>query len=162
MSNKKILIVHYSLQGHTKEIASNIKELTGGDIFEIELEKPYNLATAYTVGLVHAKKGTAPTLKNHLANINDYDAIFIGSPIWWYTISPPILSFIEEYNLENKIIIPFCTHAGNFGDYFEKFNSKCSRSKVLKGNDFHNKESKDKKELKSKVENWVLEVLSNS
>lgn len=161
MNNKKILIVHYSLQGHTKEIASNIKELTGGDIFEIELEKPYSLATAYTVGLVHAKKGVTPTLKNHVTNIDDYDAIFIGSPIWWYTISPPILSFIEEYNLDNKTIIPFCTHAGNFGDYFEKFNNKCSTSKILKGNDFHNRGSKDKKELSIKVEEWITEVLNN-
>lgn len=155
---KNILIVYYSLQGHTKEVSNIIKDITGGDIFEIELEKPYNLFTSYTIGVVHTRTGHTPSFKNHLSNLKDYDTIFIGSPIWCFTFAPPITSFLKEYNLENKTIVPFCTHGGNPGNFFEKIESMCPNSKVLKGIDFPNSKSKNPDDLKHLIGNWLHEI----
>lgn len=155
---KNILIAYYSLQGHTQEISNMIRTATGGDIFEIELKKPYNLATAYTIGLIHARNGHEPSLKKQVPNIEAYDVIFIGSPIWWYTFVSPIKSFLKENNLENKTVVPFCTHAGDYGDFFEKFKKLCQNSKIMKGKDFHNSKSKDRNALENEIEKWVREI----
>lgn len=156
---KNILIAYYSLQGHTREISNVIQEFTEGDIFEVELERPYNLFTSYTIGLMHARSGHTPSLKNHVSNIEDYDVIFVGSPIWWFTAAPPIISFLKEHNLENKIVVPFCTHGGNPGNFFEKFKSMCPNSKVTKGKDFHNSESIDQNTLRNTIKKWIHEII---
>lgn len=158
---KNILIAYYSLQGHTQEISNMIQKATGGDIFEIELNKPYNLATAYTIGLMHARSGHEPSLKNKVFNIDDYDVIFIGSPIWWYTFAPPIKTFLKENNLENKIVVPFCTHAGNYGDFFEKFKRLYPSLKVMKGRDFHNSMAKNQIAVENEIQQWVHEIFSS-
>lgn len=156
---KKILIAYYSLQGHTREISNMIQRVTGGDIFEIELKKPYSLVTSYTIGLMHTRSGYEPSLKKQVLSLEDYDVIFIGSPIWWFTFAPPIMSFLKENNLENKTVVPFCTHAGNYGDFFEKFKKLCPNSKVMKGSDFHNSKSKDQNALENEIERWVHEFI---
>lgn len=155
---KKVLIAYYSLQGHTRDISNMIQRRTCGDIFEMELEKPYNLFSSYTIGVMHTRSGYEPSLKKKVPNLQDYDAIFIGSPIWAYTFAPPIKTFIKENNLENKIVIPFCTHAGNYGDFFENINKLCPNSKVVKGRDFHNKKSKNQDALENEIEKWIYEI----
>lgn len=160
MNNKKILIVYYSLQSNTSKIANIIHEVTEGDIFEIKLEKPYNLATSATIGLMHTRNGHTPALKNHVVDIEAYDVIFVGSPIWWYTATPPIMSFLKEYNLENKTVIPFCTHGGNYGDFFTKIKNHCPNSIIIEDSDFTNIKTKNQDELKKRVERFVYKSLS--
>ncbi|WP_238883858.1 flavodoxin [Clostridium sp. YIM B02551] len=157
--NKKVLVIYYSLQGHTKEVSNLIKDAIGADTFELELEKPYNLVTATTLGSRHTKKDFTPTLKKHVDNIEDYDVIFVGSPIWWYTLTPPVLTFLKEHNLENKTVVPFCTHAGNHGSFFEKFKNNCKGTNIKESKDFHSSKLKDKESLKSEVEEWVQTIL---
>ncbi|GFP74486.1 flavodoxin [Clostridium fungisolvens] len=155
MDNKKILIVYYSLQGNTRQVAESIHKTISSDIFEIELEKSYNVASAATLGLMHIKSGHTPQLKRHIENIEKYDIIFIGSPIWWYTIAPPIASFLKEYNLQNKTVIPFCTHKGDFGDFYKKFNEYCSNAKIIDGGDFHNNQLKDESVKKNSIREFI-------
>lgn len=52
-------------------------------------------------------------LTSHIENLEDYDAIFIGYPVWWYTLPQVMLSFFDEYNFSGKVIVPFCTHYGS-------------------------------------------------
>lgn len=111
---KKILIAYFSRSGNTKAIANHIKELTGGDLFEIQTAKPY--PSDYHACTEAAKKekndNARPELKEKVKDMDSYDIIFVGYPNWWGSMPMPILTFLESYKLDGKIVIPFCTHGG--------------------------------------------------
>ena len=155
MDGKKILVAYYSLQGNTREAAKIIQNVTGGDLFEIELKKPYSMASAMTFGLVHAKTNHKPELKSRVTNLHDYDIVFIGSSVWGYTITSPIKSFLGNHNLEGKTVAPFCTHRGNAGKYFEKFAESCVCAEIIKGKDFFNVKGGNQDTFRKEVEDWV-------
>ena len=112
--NAKILVAYYSYSGNTKEVAEAIHEKIGGDLFEIKTEGSY--PEEYRPMTVQAKKeiesGYRPKLTSKIADIAQYDIIFLGSPNWWGTITPQVSSFLENYDLSGKNIIPFITHGG--------------------------------------------------
>lgn len=114
-SSKKILTVYFSRTGNTEQIAKQIHGLVGGDIFEVRPATPY--PGDYDATTVQAKKEKEakynPPLTANMDNLQTYDVIFIGYPVWWRSIPPPIRTFLVENNLAGKTIIPFCTHAGS-------------------------------------------------
>lgn len=114
IENKKILVAYYSYSGNTKTVAEAIHQKVGGDIFEIKTEGTY--PDAYRPMTEQAKKeiqdGYRPKLTTSVANIAQYDVVFLGSPNWWGTITPQVSSFIETYSLSGKKVIPFITHGG--------------------------------------------------
>ncbi len=114
MEGKKVLVAYYSHTGNTKEVAEVIAEKTGGDLFEIKTEAIY--PDEYKPMTEQAKKeineGYRPKLTTNVENIAQYDVVFIGSPNWWGTITPSVSSFIANYDLSGKKIIPFITHGG--------------------------------------------------
>lgn len=111
---KKVLIAYYSWSGNTKEVAEAIHEKIGGDLFRIETVQSY--PEEYRATTAQAKKeindGFRPELKDKVADIEQYDVIFLGSPNWWGTIAPAVSSFLTSYKLEGKQVIPFITHGG--------------------------------------------------
>lgn len=111
---ENVLIVYFSWGGNTKGIAEQIQEKLDADIFEITLVHPYS--DDYNTVLEQAQKDqneqARPEIDNHIENIDDYDTIILGYPNWWASIPMPIASFLEEYDLTNKTIIPFCSHGG--------------------------------------------------
>lgn len=115
MANEnKILIAYYSYSGNTKQVAEAIQKETGGSLFEIKAATAY--PTDYHQMSEQAKKeieqGVRPPLTEQVANINEYDVIFVGSPCWWGTITPQVSSFLESSQLTGKTVIPFITHGG--------------------------------------------------
>lgn len=120
VSGKKILVAYFSWGGTTKRLAEEIASLTGGDLFSIETVTPY--PTDYTpcteVAKEELEKGIRPPLKDVVKNMDDYDIVFVGCPVWWHTAPMAIWSFLEskEYNLKGKIIVPFCTYAATYRD----------------------------------------------
>lgn len=98
--------------GNVSQMATWIQERTGGDIFPIVTTEPY--PSDYNECLDRAADEKAenarPKLVGRVENIEDYDVIFLGFPNWWYTAPMAIFSFIEEYDLSEKTIIPFCAH----------------------------------------------------
>ena len=98
--------------GNTARLARWIQEYVGGDLFPIVVTEPY--PDDYNECLDRAAdekvENARPELTNYLDNIDDYDIIFIGFPNWRYTAPMAIFSFIEEYDLSDKTIVPFCTH----------------------------------------------------
>ncbi|MCX7711828.1 MAG: hypothetical protein N2484_18450 [Clostridia bacterium] len=154
----KVLIVYYSLTGSTREIAGNIKDMTGGDIFEIQPEEDYHRPDVEEIGKKQVKEGYKPKLKNSVANIESYDTIFVGSPVWWFSVSPPVMSFLSQYDLKGKKIVPFCTCVSNYGDFFKQFEKAAEGAKVLNGRDFKSPEFKEKDKVKTKIETWLKEI----
>lgn len=111
-AEKRTLIVFYSYSGNTKKVAEQLKSLTNADIVELELETPYS--TTESELREQLKKETAdnilPTLKTTVPNLNQYNVILLGSPIWGGTIARPVMSFLKNNNLSGKVIAPFATY----------------------------------------------------
>jgi len=156
--SKKILVVYFSHSGNTKEIANQIKELTGGDIFEIQPAKAY--PSDYQACVDQAKKeinaNYKPTLKTKLKNISSYDMIFVGSPCWWATMAPPVATFLSSYDFTRKTIVPFMTHEGSrMGRYASDIKKLCPKAKILEGLPVR---GSNVKEAKGNVNKWLREI----
>ena len=154
----KILIVYYTLQGNARRVANAIQTQTDGNLFEIELVKPYSLASSFVKGILHTRKGFGPALKTRVENLHEYDTVFIGSPVWAYTLSSPMVSFLNEHDLSGKTVIPFVTHDGNPGKYFEKFAEKCPNADLSKKMEFVKPKKKTDDELKQEVNGWLSQL----
>lgn len=98
--------------GNTAKMAQEIQEYAGGDLFPIVVFEPYpdNYDECLDRAADEKAKNARPTLADHLYNMDDYDVVFLGFPNWWYTAPMAVFSFIEEYDLSGKTIIPFCAH----------------------------------------------------
>ena len=113
--SNKILIVYFSRTGNTEQIAKQIHSLVGGDIVQVQPKTPY--PEDYNATTTQAKKEKEvkynPPIEANINNLQAYDVIFVGYPVWWRSIPPPIRTFLVDNDLAGKIIIPFCTHAGS-------------------------------------------------
>ena len=112
--NSKILVAYFSAQGHTQAVAERIVELTGADIYRIEAAEPYAENPYYDSDRIQneAYNNLRPGVANLPASekIAQYDMIFVGSPCWWHQPAMVVCTFLEAYDLKNKIIIPFFTY----------------------------------------------------
>ena len=98
--------------GNTAQVASYIQEYLGGDLFPIVVQDLYpdNYDKCLDRAAEEKAKKSRPELKNSLENMDDYDIIFLGFPNWWSSAPMPVFSFIEQYDLSGKTIVPFCCH----------------------------------------------------
>ncbi len=132
LENKKILVAYFSWSGNTKSIAEKIHAKTGGDIFRIEPVTPYPKdynETAYGIAKEQKDKNINPPIKN--TDISSYDTIFVGTPAWWYTMAPPVKTFLTDNNFEGKTIIPFITHGGGGGYTIDKDMEKLAKGSIV-------------------------------
>lgn len=110
----KILIAYYSWSGNTRFAAEQIRELTGGTLFEIKPVKAY--PRDYDACVALARKECREEARSELAakveDITRYDVIFVGTPNWWSTMAPPVRSFLASGDFSGRRIIPFVTHGG--------------------------------------------------
>ena len=121
LMDKKVLVAYFSWSGNTKSVAEKIHSQVGGDIFRIEPVTPYPSdynETAYGIAKEQKDKGIHPPIKN--TDVSSYDVIFVGTPAWWYTMAPPVMTFLSENNFEGKTIVPFVTHGGGGGYTIDK------------------------------------------
>lgn len=133
---RKVLIAYYSRSGNTREIATQIQAVVGGDIVELETVTPY--PNEYSAVTKQAKEelqqGVKPALKTKIADFASYDVIFVGSPNWWNTIASPVRTFLSEYDFAEKTIAPFITHEGSgLGVSVEDIKKLCPKATVLDG-----------------------------
>ena len=164
----KILIVYLSRTSNTKAIAEIIHENVGGTLVALELEKPYPQnyqATAQQV-IRENETGFLPPLKTTIENMEKYDLVFVGFPTWGMKLPPPMKSFLMQYNLSGKTVIPFNTNAGyGIGSSFETVKELCKNSKVLEGFTMTGGVERDgvylvikdekRKEAERKVRDWL-------
>lgn len=136
MSDQKVLIVYLSRTNNTKVVAEIIQRNVGGTLVQLDLENPYPENYQQTVQQVvqENEKGYLPLLKTRIDNIEKYNVVFIGFPTWDMQLPPPIKSFLHQYDLSGKEIIPFNTNAGyGAGTGFQTIKELCSNSKVEEG-----------------------------
>ncbi len=110
-SDKKVLVAYFSYSGTTKNIANAISEKTGGDLFEITPQEDYSNVYMESNGEIRGNE--RPALTDTVKNMEEYDIVFVGYPVWWHATPAPINTFLESYDLTGKLIIPFCTSGGS-------------------------------------------------
>ena len=115
--SSNVLVAYYSWSGHGQQMANWVAEETGGDLFRIVPEVSYgeDFDTVANRAQTELNEGTRPALSAHIDSeiMAKYDTIYLGFPIWWYDLPTPVWSFLEEYDLSGKTIIPFFSHAGS-------------------------------------------------
>ncbi len=110
----KILVAYFSAQGHTQAVAERIVKLTGADVYRIEAAEPY-AANPYDDS-DRIQNEAYNDLRPGVANLPDaetiaqYETIFVGSPCWWHQPAMVVCTFLEAYDLKDKVIIPFFTY----------------------------------------------------
>lgn len=111
----KKLVAYFSASGVTAKLAKRLADAVDADIFEIKPEKPYTTADLDWTNkksrssVEMSDKSFRPAIAEKLDNIADYDTIYVGFPIWWYVAPTIINTFLEQYDLTGKTIIPFAT-----------------------------------------------------
>ncbi|MEL7622686.1 MAG: flavodoxin [Clostridiales bacterium] len=132
----KTLIVYYSLFQNTENLALEIAIQTGGTLRELIPDQVYSFDynTASKEVRNQISRGYCPKLISGSESIDDYKTIFIGTPNWFKTIAPPVLSFLRQHDFKGKTIAPFCTHGGGgFGQIENDIAKECPKAIVLPG-----------------------------
>lgn len=118
-SNTKILVAYFSCTGTTKSVAKNISDSLDATLFEIKPKEPYTSEDLNyndensRVSIEHNDKNAKVDISNSVSNMNEYDIVFIGYPIWWDKAPKIINTFLESYDFSGKTIVPFCTSASS-------------------------------------------------
>ena len=152
----KILVAYYSNSGNTEAMAKEIQNQTGADIFEITRESEYS--NMYEEAKAEIDNNERPEVANMPENLDEYDIIFIGYPIWWDTTPAMINTFLENYDLSNKTIIPFCTSSSDgIEGSMESIEKSTSNANILEGlrlsgGSANNQSGKDE------ITNWLKEL----
>ena len=134
----KNLVLYFSVYGSSEKVAKEIALQTNSALIEIIPAIPYDSDRNHYNALArYAKRehdeNQRPAIKNHLP-IDEYDTIFIGYPMWWYTFPMIIYTLFEQYDFSGKTIIPFNTHMGSGdGGTYKTVKELCPNSKVLPG-----------------------------
>lgn len=141
MSRK--LVAYFSASGVTAKVAEKLSEAIGADLYAIEPEVPYTKAdldwmdkkSRSTIEMNNP--ASRPAIAGKRDNMNDYDTVFVGFPIWWYVAPTIINTFLESYDLTGKTIIPFATSGGSdMVKTNEKLLPSCKGAKLLDGKVF--------------------------
>ena len=138
MSRK--LVAFFSASGVTAKVAEKLSDTIGADLFAIEPKVPYTKADLDWMDknsrstLEMKDPASRPEIARVRDNMEEYDTVFIGFPIWWYVAPTIINTFLESYDLTGKTIIPFATSGGSgMGKTNEKLMPSCKGAKLLDG-----------------------------
>lgn len=135
-SEGKILIAFFSRSGNTEQLAEQISKQTDGMLFEIIPEEPYPDDYDATVERFRKERDedARPAIASSVEDMSSYDTIFVGFPIWGGDMPHVVRTFLEEYDLSGKTVVPFCTHGGSgFAASTATLTSLCPDASVLDG-----------------------------
>lgn len=156
---KRKLVAYFSASGNTAKLAENLADAIGADVFAIESMVPYtnedldwrNKSSRSSIEM--ADKASRPAVGRLRDNMEDYDTIFVGFPIWWYIAPTIINTFLESYDLTGKTIIPFATSGGSdMGDTNKYLQPSCPASVLKTGRIF------DVSASKAELTMWVRDI----
>ena len=156
----KTLVAYFSASGVTKSLATRLANAIGADLHEIQPKSPYTSADLDWLdkksrsSVEMNNKSFRPEIANKVENMEQYDTIFVGFPIWWYVAPTIVNSFLEQYDLSGKVIVPFATSGGSgMGNTNKELLPSCSNAQLKEGKRFSTNASET--ELKA----WAEKVL---
>ena len=137
---RRKLVAFFSASGVTAKVAEKLSDTIGADLFAIEPKVPYTKADLDWMDknsrstLEMKEPASRPEIARVRDNMEEYDTVFVGFPIWWYVAPTIINTFLESYDLTGKTIIPFATSGGSgMGKTNEKLMPSCKGAKLLDG-----------------------------
>lgn len=155
----KKLVAYFSASGVTAGVAEKLAEAAGADLYEIKPSVPYTKADLDWMNkqsrssVEMSDLSSRPEISGKVENMDEYDVIFVGFPIWWYVAPTIINTFLESYDLTGKTIILFATSGGSgFGKTAEKLADSC-KGAVIKGEKMLNG-----KVDKDTLSGWIKEL----
>lgn len=141
----KVLVAYFSCSGNTKKLASKISEIVNGELYEIKPISPYTSDDLdWTNNESRSStemndKSFRPQIVDDLENINNYDTVYLGFPIWWYQAPTIINTFLEKYDFAGKKIVPFATSGSSgMGDTNKYLVNSCPGANLIEGKRFGN------------------------
>lgn len=129
--NGRGLVAYFSVSGNTEVVAKEIARQTGSDIVEIRPIVPYTEPYGELTKKAKAEisSGYRPEIEG--VDIDGYDVVFVGSPNWWSTVAPPVLTFLEGHDFEGVTVAPFVTHGGGGKGHADRDVGKaCNASRI--------------------------------
>ena len=136
---KNVLVAYFSCSGFTKKLAEVLNQKVNGDLFEIEPITPYTdedldwTKEDSRSTLEMKDPANRPPVKNKVENMDQYELIFVGFPIWWGKAPTIVNTFLESYDLKDKIVIPFATyHSSGVGETDKYLEPSCKDAKYRK------------------------------
>jgi len=158
---KKVLVVYYSLTGNTKFIAESIAGSINSDILELKPVKELNAegSSKYIWGGYQATMKIKPKLRPFDINPLDYDLIILGTPVWAWTYSPPIHSFLSKFDLSGKNIALWTSSQGDGLRAMDKFKKALKKAIILGGIRFQEPKQNEPDKAKEKAIAWINEII---
>lgn len=154
----KKLVAYFSASGTTARVAKDLAKAADADLFEIKPEVAYTRAdldwnNAKSRSTIEMKNhASRPVIANKVANMEDYDTVFVGFPIWWYVAPTIINTFLESYDFANKKIILFATSGGSgFGKTVEVLKKSCKIDNIIEGKIMNHMTSDD-------IKKWLVNL----
>lgn len=171
LTGKNILIVYLSRTNNTKAIAELIQKEVGGKMVSLELQQPYPENYQAIVDQVAKENadGFLPPLKTKIDSIENFDVIFLGFPTWGMQLPPPMKSFLRQYDLKGKTLVPFNTNAGfGIGSTFQTVKELAPSSNILEGFSMQGGKERDgvylviqgekEKQAKAEIIKWLKTI----
>lgn len=143
-------------KGNTEIVAEMIQQLTGADLFKIEPinDYPYHYQECCDLAKEELENNVKPEIKHQIDNIENYDVIYIGGPVWWGRYPRVIITAIENLDFEGKIIKPFTTHEGSgLGSIMQDITECCVGADIRPGIAIRGSQVNQAKEI---VESWCI------
>ena len=127
-----VLVAYFSHTGNTEAVAEQIAERTGGTLAQIQRAEEY--ADLQQEAEAEILQGVRPEITVSVDNVEEYDTIFVGYPIWWDEAPAMIATFLESYDFSGKTIVPFCTSASDSIDNsLHIFSELCPEAAIAEG-----------------------------
>jgi len=156
----KKLVAYFSASGVTEKLAKTLSAEIGADLFEIKPVEKYTQADLdwrdknSRSSVEMNNKAFRPAVSEKVENMDQYDTIFVGFPIWWYVAPTIINTFLESYNLEGKTIVPFATSGSSgMGNTNAELAPSCAGAVLKEGKRFAANAGAD--ELKTWAEKFL-------
>lgn len=160
MSNRS-LVIFYSYEGNTRYIAESIKKAIDADLLELIPLKDMSSKgfMKYMWGGKDVILKKKPTLQNFDHNPDDYEVLFIGTPVWVQTYAPPLRTFFSDVSCNNKKIALFCCHEGGKGKTLERMEMELRDNTIIGHMDFnHPLKNQPETQQKNAME-WAKEMI---
>lgn len=153
----RTLVLYYSQTGATQRVAEEIGKQLGTDVVALELEQPYDGTFEQTIERCQKEKadGVLPTLKKLDLNMDEYDVVFLGFPVWFGTYATPIAALLKDQTFEGKKLVPFCTFgSGGLQECTEHLRKALPKAEVADGYGIRNARLKA---VEKEVERFLVE-----
>lgn len=156
----KALVAYFSASGVTESVAERLANAIGADLHEIKPEVPYTNADLDWMNkksrssVEMADKSFRPAVANKVENMDQYDVVFTAFPIWWYVAPTIVNTFLEQYDLSGKTIVPLATSGGSgMGNTNKELAPSCKGADLKDGKRFASSVSEN--DLKAWAEEYL-------